>query len=168
MNWYVVRCPSPRHAAESLKEQRFESFHAVETRWHHRRSRKVKVERPLFPGYLFVRCTPADFYRVEKVSGVGSFFRYPFNGVDLHPVSFPDEALGDLMFRQLRGEFDATQAGRQRFHPKTGERVKVVGGKWRGYIADVLSITSKTNKATVMLEGMEVKMTLDMAHLDAA
>lgn len=171
MNWYCIRCPSPARAAHNLADRRFETYHPVETRWRHRRGLKTKAECSLFPGYMFVRCSPADFYAITKVEGVGSFVRYPANGVDLVPMAFPDDCIGDLMSQQHFGEFDATRADRRRAKPKPGERANVVGGKWRGYVAEVLSMSPKTRKAHVLLEtiqGDRVRMTLDMAHLDAA
>jgi transcription antitermination factor NusG len=171
MNWYCIRCPSPARAAHNLKERQFETYHPVETRWRHGRVNKVKIDRSLFPGYMFVRCTPNDFYAVTKTEGVGSFVRYPSNGIDLVPMAFPDECIGDLISQQHFGMFDATRSAQKRAKPKPGERAKVVGGKWRGYVAEVLSVSPKTRKAHVLLEtiqGDRVRMTLDVAHLDAA
>jgi transcription antitermination factor NusG len=171
MNWYCIRCPAPSRAARNLKERSFETYHPIETRWRHLRGVKSKVDRSLFPGYMFVRCSPADFYAISKTDGVGSFVRLLANGIDLVPMAFPDDCIGDLMSQQFFGEFDATRGAQKRTRPKPGERANVVGGKWRGYVAEVLSMSPKTRKAHVLLEtiqGARVPMTLDMAHLDAA
>ncbi len=171
MNWYCIRCPSPAKAALNLKDRRFDTYHPVETRWRHGRVNKIKIDRSLFPGYMFVRCTLADFDAITNIQGVGSFVRYSTNGVDRIPLAFPDECIGDLISQQHFGEFDMTRSASRRARPKPGERANIVGGKWRGYVAEVLSMSPKTRKAHVLLEtiqGDRVRMTLDMAHLDAA
>jgi transcription antitermination factor NusG len=171
--WYAVRCATrqERRATDGLHQRGFDTYAPMETRWRHLRAVKDKIQRPLFPGYLFVRCTPGDFYDIGETDGVSQFVRAPLNGIDLEPLPFPDECIGDLMARQHFGEFDQTRKTPMRTRPKAGDRANVIGGKWRGYVAQVLSTSATKRKAIVLLETMHagpVKMTLDVAHLDAA
>jgi hypothetical protein len=59
-------------------------------------------------GYVFVFCTPADFHRIREIEGVHQFVRIVNDADELEPMPFPKEALGDLMARQVFGEFDET------------------------------------------------------------
>lgn len=171
--WYAIRSSTRQEgrAYEALSEQGFRAYVPKETRWLRSQWTKTKVDRPLFPGYLFVQCAPADFYRIVETDGVHQFVRTMRNSGELEPMAFPDEAIGDLISQQHFGEFDVTRSKPKRTRPKNGERAAVVGGKWRGYFAEVLATSPKQRHAVVMLETINdgrVKMTLDAAHLDAA
>lgn len=171
--WYAIRSATRQEgrAYDALAEQGFRAYVPKETRWLRSRLTKTKVERPLFPGYLFVCCSPDDFYRVVETDGVHQFVRVMRNTGELAPMAFPDDAIGDLISQQHFGEFDATRSKPKRTVPKNGDRAAVVSGKWRGYFAEVLATSPKHRMAVVMLETINagrVKMTLDAAHLDAA
>jgi hypothetical protein len=54
------------------------------------------------------------------------------------------------------------------YRPRTGGSAKVIGGKWRGYIAEILSPKPSQRKAVVTLQGLKARqITLDVARLDA-
>lgn len=167
--WFALRTATRQEARamSGLKEKGFEVFLPVSARWRQTRSVKTRAETALFPGYLFILASPADFYTIGKTDGVHQFVRVMSASGEFEPMAFPDEAIGDLMVRQEFGEFDATRTV-QTYRPKVGERVEITGGKWRGYFAEVFSLTPDKRRAYVSFEGSGAKMKLDIAHLDAA
>ncbi|MDK1031524.1 MAG: UpxY family transcription antiterminator [Planctomycetia bacterium] len=70
--WYAIRTLS-RHEKSvnlALTQTGIESFlplHSILSQWKDRRKR---VEKPLFPGYLFVRSRRTELYRVNDTRGV--------------------------------------------------------------------------------------------------
>lgn len=169
--WYCLRTATRQEArcVENLKEQKIEVFMPASARWRRLRSTKTRIETALFPGYLFILATPKDFYRIRAVEGVHQFVRVMNDAGEFEPMPFPAEAIGDLMARQELGEFDATKNEKPRYEPKVGDKATITHGPWTGYIAEILSLTPSERKARVSMDGkFGGKLTLDIAHLDAA
>lgn len=114
LTWYLAQVPvtSQRKVLATLREHRFTVFSPMETVWKAiPKGGRERIERPLFPGYVFI--------------GLGPWNRYDF----LHDVPSihliqntwsPDRfaaMVADLAFRQCAGEFDKTE-GRHYVPPK--------------------------------------------------
>lgn len=128
--WYAVQT-SARH--EKRIHQRFierslESFlplYETISRW---KDRKVRVQRPLFPGYIFVHLDLAERLNVLQVAGVAHFVT--FGGVAA-PVPTPEiESLRVGLLSGLRVEP----------HPflKLGRRARVKSGPLQGMVGILL------------------------------
>lgn len=88
-------------------------------RW---KDRRVRLELPLFPSYLFVRTRLRERLRILEIPSAVRLV-----GFDGHPVPLPEEeieALRSGLERQVRAEP----------HPylKIGRRVRIIGGPLRG------------------------------------
>ena len=72
--WYAVRTRSNYEFKVSylLNNRSIKTFYPTVLKWSRRKDRKIKVARPLFPGYLFVECpaTAGDWLEVKKTEGV--------------------------------------------------------------------------------------------------
>ena len=70
--WYAIWTRS-RHeqvVREQLERKHVEAFLPTITRWSRWKDRKKKIDWPLFPGYCFARCDPADSLPILKCTGV--------------------------------------------------------------------------------------------------
>src|SRR5438874_12427848 len=123
-NWYVAytRANHEKRVAEQLERRAVEyllPFYTSVRRW---KDRRVQLELPLFPGYVFFRLPLRDRLRVLEVPGVVRLVG--FNG---HPAALPQkeiEALRESIARQLKVEP----------HPylTVGRRVRIKSGPLSG------------------------------------
>jgi transcriptional antiterminator NusG len=93
IRWFAVWTRS-RHeqvVRTQLDEKRITAFLPTVARWSRWKDRKKKVDFPLFPGYLFVRCDPADRLAVLKCSGVVSIV-----SVNGEPAPVPDQEIDSV------------------------------------------------------------------------
>ena len=78
MNWYVVYTKSraEKKIANLLHEKGYEVYLPMVKTMRQWSDRKKKIERPLFPGYLFVKTTPVHFTNILNIDGVVNFIRF--------------------------------------------------------------------------------------------
>jgi len=122
--WYAVytRANHEKRVGDQLRERCVECFlplYECERRW---KDRRVKLQTPLFPGYIFVRIALRDRLRVLQIPG--AVHLVGFGG---HPASLPQkdiQAIQDCLSQGLQVEP----------HPyfRVGRRVKVKGGPLQG------------------------------------
>jgi transcription antitermination factor NusG len=123
--WYAV-CTFSNHekrVGEQLRERGVEHFlplYASMRRW---KDRRVQLQLPLFPGYIFVHLALRERLRVLDIPSVARLVG--FSGL---PVAIPDgemEAMRISLTSQLRAEP----------HPylKVGRRVRVASGPLAGF-----------------------------------
>lgn len=167
--WFAIRSATRRERAAfaGLVEQGFTVFMPCETRWSTTRWAKTKIMAPLYPGYMFVLCTPEDFRRILDIEGVHQFVRYVVDDVAV-PMLIPLAAIIAIQADERAGAFDSTRTTRVRYRPKKGHKVQVTAGPWMGFIGKVLATPAK-DRVHVMTEGPFGRgVTLDVAHLSAA
>lgn len=128
LNWYAVRTRSNYEFRVSylLGKRSVSTFYPTVLKWSRRKDRKIKVARPLFPGYLFVECpaNPRDWLGIKQTEGVVNIL-----GSKASPMAIPDE--------QIEGVRKIIESGIDPMpHPflKEGERVVVVDGPMRGAV----------------------------------
>jgi transcription antitermination factor NusG len=124
-NWYVVyTCANhEKRVAEQLRQRSVEHFlplYGTVRRW---KDRKVHLQIPLFPGYVFVRMSLFDRLKVLQTPSVACLV-----GVNGRPSALPDEEIEVLkkcMARNIAVEpYPYLAAGR---------RVRIVAGALSGY-----------------------------------
>lgn len=91
--WYAAyTCANhEKRVAEQLGVREVEHFlplYSSVRRW---KDRRVMLELPLFPGYVFVRMAMGDRLQVQTVPGVARLV-----GFDGTPAALPDEEIGAL------------------------------------------------------------------------
>ncbi|MDW5265937.1 MULTISPECIES: transcription termination/antitermination protein NusG [Acidobacteriaceae] len=122
--WYVAYT-YPRHeksVADQLTHKSVESFLPTITTISRWRDRRVKIEQPLFPGYIFARISTREKLKVVSVPSVIRMLS--FNEV---PMPVDDADIDALMLCVSRG-------GALQPHHFTaiGERVRVREGMFEG------------------------------------
>jgi len=150
VRWYAAyTCANhEKRVREQLEQRSVEAFLPVyETvrRW---KDRRVQLEMPLFPGYVFVHLALRDRLRVMQVPSVVRVVG--FNG---HPSALPDEEIEALRTGLAKGV-------RAEPHPllTAGRRVRVKSGPLQGLEGIVLR---KKN-------GLRLIIALDLIHRAAA
>src|SRR5260370_38495979 len=122
--WYATyTCANhEKRVAQQLVEREVEHFlplYSSVRRWSDRR---VQIDLPLFPGYVFVHIALRDRLRVRQVPGVAKLV-----GFGSLPLALPNEQVESLR-AGLNGQL------RVRPHPclAGGRRVKVLRGPFQG------------------------------------
>jgi transcription antitermination factor NusG len=122
--WYAVQtCANhEKRVLQQLGQRSVESYlplYASVRRW---KDRRIRLELPLFPGYVFVRLALSDRMRVLQTPSVVRLVS--FGG---HPAALPEKEIETLrqgLTRELRAEPHA--------YLKAGRRVRVRSGPLRG------------------------------------
>lgn len=136
-SWFAIHTASnhEKSVAQRLRSKDVETFlplYSVTKRWKNRT--KVKVELPLFAGYVFARIAPAEKLRVIEVPMV-----YSIVGTRGSPT-----ALHDAEIESLRAGLVCRQA-----HPfpyaKVGNRVRIRSGPLAGLEGTVVRLYGDLN-----------------------
>jgi transcription antitermination factor NusG len=119
-NWYAVQTV-PRHEKklrEDLRLRSLEHFLPVYEALHRwKNGCKVRVELPLFPGYLFVKIDPRERFKVLSLTGAISIVGSPSG-----PWALPEEEV-----TSLRASVAARKLTPHPFLP-VGQKVRVKSG----------------------------------------
>jgi len=117
LTWYIAQVSQAgRRAAVALKEHRFSVYFPMERVWRSiPKGGREAVDRPLFPGYLFVGAGPWNGDNpLDQFHNIDGLTR-------IVPTKLSAERLAQLVYdmtlRQCAGEFDQT-AARQYLPPK--------------------------------------------------
>jgi transcription antitermination factor NusG len=124
-HWYVVyTCANhEKRVAEQLGQRSVEHFlplYATVRRW---KDRKVHLQIPLFPGYVFVRMSLFDRLKVLQTPSVACLV-----GISGQPSALPDEEIEALKQCSARGIAIEPYP-----YLSTGRRVRIVAGALCGY-----------------------------------
>ena len=155
--WYAAyTCANhERHVAAELGAREVEHFlplYSSVRRW---KDRRVNLDLPLFPGYIFVRLALRDRLRVVQIPSVVRLVG--FNGL---PTALPDtemEILRTGLSRSLRAEP----------HPflTVGRRVRVTGGPFAG-LEGILRRKKTNLRVVVSLELIQRSVAVDVDAVD--
>lgn len=140
--WYAAYTSAnhEKRVALQLRQRSVEHFLPVYESLRQWKDRRVKLELPLFPGYVFVRLALRDRLQVLQIPSVVRLVG--FNGV---PTPLADEEVTSLRHALMEGL-------RAEPHPylKVGRRVRIVAGplagregilkRWKGDFRVFLSI----------------------------
>ena len=153
-NWYVVRI-EPRAEYMAAAELTRDGFEVLLPRLKLAYPRFGHTDMPLFPGYLFIRCSPEIdgwpvFRTGHRVQGWVGF------GGEVPSMS--DEAVNELLYRieavNNNGEFW------KRFEP--GERVEIVSKTLQGLAEVVQTGKSPQGRVKVLLNFMGRMVSADV------
>jgi len=123
-NWYAAYTYGnhEKKAAAEIARRGIESFLPVYRTVRRWSDRRIELDMPLFPGYVFVRLVLHDRLRVLQVPGVARLV-----GFGGSPVALPDEQINGL-------RSGLEHSPRVRPHPflTVGRRVKINHGPFAG------------------------------------
>jgi transcription antitermination factor NusG len=156
--WYAAYTSAnhEKRVAEQLRVRLVEHFlplYESVRRW---KDRRVTLQMPLFPGYVFVRMALRDGLQVRQVPGVAHLV-----GFDGSPAALPDEEILALR-ASFRGELRAEP------HPylSVGRRVQVSRGPMAGMQGILLQRKGKLRVViSIALIRRSVAVEMDEADL---
>lgn len=124
LRWYAAytRANHERRVADQFLERGVESFLPLYESVRNWKDRRVRLQMPLFPGYVFVHLALKNRLRVLQVPGVARLVG--FNGL---PAPLPEEEMRIL-------QTGLTQTSRAVPHPflSVGRRVRISAGPFAG------------------------------------
>ena len=148
MNWFAVytRCHHERSVDRMLCSRGITTFFpAIEVlsrRW----DRPKTIQKPLFPGYLFINILPDPDYFLEVVKTAGVCYILGNNG---RPTPIPDEEVNSLKIL-------LTEKRKVRRHPflKIGDRVRVISGALKGAVGILVRAEDEKRQLVLSIELM--------------
>ncbi len=152
MDWYVIYTKSraEKKVRDTLQEAGYEVYLPLIKTMRQWSDRKKKVEVPLFPGYLFIKTDPNDFWKIRDIEGVVNFVHF---GDSIAQVRDQDI----LNIRILLKESSHVSVVNTIF--KQGEEILISEGKFKGYKGLIEFSKGKNNLVVSLLEiGMSVKL----------
>src|SRR5439155_2850478 len=141
--WYAVysRSRHEKQVEAMLRRQSLETYLPLRRAWSRRQDRRVTVDLPALPGYLFVRCVlyAEVRARIKRASGV---IRLVENGGQACVI--PERQIESLRVVLARS-FDAEA------HPyfNVGDRVEVVRGRFVGAVGQLIRVAPGRHKLVV-------------------
>lgn len=155
--WYAAhtRANHEKRVAEQLGVRDVEHFLPLYTSVRRWKDRRMTLQLPLFPGYVFVRLAPPDRLRLQQVPGVARLVG--FNG---NPTPLRDEEIAALrggLERSLRAEP----------HPflTVGRRVRVKNGPLAG-LEGILSKRKNRARLVASVELIQRAMAVEIDEAD--
>ncbi len=155
--WYVAYT-LPRHekaVADRLIDQKIESYLPLYLAVRYWNQRRIEVELPLFPGYVFIKMLFAD--RTRALSRPGIIRLVSFNG---HPAVLPDEEI-----EKLRSTLTIWKAQPYPFLT-AGKQVRIKSGPFAGLEGRILRRKGKM-RLLVTLDLIQSAMLLEMDAAEA-
>jgi len=157
VHWYAAyTCAQhEKRVAAELRAREFEYSLPLYTSVRRWKDRRVTLDLPLFPGYVFVRLALRDRLRVVQIPSVVRLVG--FNGL---PAALPDEEM-EILREGL------CQSLHVEPHPflTVGRRVRITGGPFAG-LEGVLKRKKNSLRVVVSLESIQRSVAVDVDTLD--
>lgn len=165
-NWYAIRSATRQEfrAAGSLEELGISVYLPVEARWRRTPRTRVRVESPLFPGYLFALLDDVGIALAHEADGVHAVI-----GAFRTKATIEPGRLEALRSAQQAGEFDRTLNDPAVKTYRPGEVLQVTEGPFSGWIGSVVKAKGK-GRLILMTElfGKKRQIELPVGSLVAA
>lgn len=146
VNWYLIR--TKPHKERWVCDQLVGCAGEVFLPLLRTRTRQKISLSPLFPCYLFARLDLArDYFTVKYTAGVHGLI-----SAGREPLAVPAAIVEDLKRRCADG---AVELPRKAFGH--GERVRIVGGPFRGFDAIFDRYLSSTERVAILLEAIQAQ-----------
>ncbi len=162
--WYAVytRSRHEKRVYQQLATKIAEVFLPLARVWSRRKDRRVKYDKPLLPGYLFVRevLSPATRLSVLETFGVVRILSSRAGDQAL-PEPIPDGQIESLKI---------LVAARREMRPcdylAVGEEVEVVAGPFMGASGKLARVNPKTNRLVVSIDLVNQAVAVDIDVAD--
>jgi len=150
MNWYAakVKYQTERKVKTWLDEQAIENFIPFRTVLIEQNGRKIKREKPIVPGLLFIRTNYHVAYTLPVESRIKIVFLRNLENHQLLIV--PDKQMQDFMFLL---DFSESTVRIENANLKRGDRVRVIKGDFAGVEGELVRIKGH-KRVVVRLEGL--------------
>jgi transcription antitermination factor NusG len=155
--WYAAyTCANhEKRVAAELHVRSVEHFLPLYSSVRHWKDRRVNLELPLFPGYVFVRLPLCDRLHVLQISSVVRLVG--FNGL---PTALPDEEMEVL-------RCGLSQRSHAKPHPflTVGRRVRIIGGPFAG-LEGVLKRKRNNLRVVVSVESIMRSIVVEVEEVE--
>lgn len=154
--WYAVytRSRHEKQVAALLLRQDLDTYLPLRRAWSSRQDRKVTIEVPALPGYLFVRCTLYAETRalIKRSNGV---IRLVENAG--RPAVIPEAQIESLRIA-LAGSFNAEG------HPylKVGDRVRVTRGPMVGAEGYLVRVAENKHRLIIAVDYVNQALSVEI------
>jgi transcription antitermination factor NusG len=154
--WHAVYTSAnhEKRVREQLERRSVESFLPIYESERHWKDRRVRLQLPLFPGYVFVRMSSRDRLKVLQVSGVAHLVE--FGG---KPAAVPEEDI-----RAIRACLASPHGLQPHRYLKRGQRVTVTSGP----LAGLTGIVIRQKKCTRFVISFDLLMRSVAVELDSS
>jgi transcription antitermination factor NusG len=124
VNWFAIytRSRHEKHVYLQCQQQEIESFLPLYNALHRWKDRRVSVQLPLFPGYVFIKIRLRERLRVLRIPGAIRMV-----GFDGHPA-----ALDETEIEALRRGISSGMPAKPHARLAAGRRVRVTRGPMEG------------------------------------
>ncbi len=156
LRWYCIHTRS-RHEEvvfQRLEEKKIHSFLPRLEVWSRRKDRRKKIQKALFPGYLFVHEILDPFHRLEilKTAGVVRLL-----GNEYGPSPVPDSQI-DSIKTILDGKSAVTLVP----YLREGQRVRVVYGPLKGCEGFLMKIMEGQEKLIISVDILQRSVSVEI------
>ena len=150
MNWYAakVKYQTERKVKIWLDKQDVENFIPFRTVLIERNGRKIKREKPVVPGLLFIRTNYQTACTLPFESMVKMVYLRNLESSQLLVV--PDKQMQDFMFLL---DFSESTVRLENINLRRGDRVRVIKGDFAGIEGELIRIKGH-KRVVVRLEGL--------------
>jgi len=164
--WFILMTEPQREvtAVAGLIGRRIQAYGPTFYKKMIQRGRKIEVQKPLFPGYIFARLREGidDFGLPKRVAGVRDYLR-----LDGRPCSLPGAAIDAISSKEAYEAERFFNAGAAPF--EIGETVRVSEGPFSGFAAEVYECDDRGRVgALVTMFGRKTKVRFDGEQLEKA
>lgn len=160
LEWFAFRIGAGQdtRAEKALLEAGFTVYAPRMVYYDRIRGRRVRRERPLLPGYVFVGMAPGAGASALEGDFILDVVRAPGSGRPA-PIAFAE--LEVILLQDRAGEFDRTRR-RKGHDPEAGTPVEITGGTFTGFPAKfVMRRPDDRIEVMFMLFGRESPLVLD-------
>lgn len=156
LRWYAIYTSAnhEKKVASQLENRGLISFLPLHEAIHIWRDRKVRLQLPLFPGYVFVRISLRDRLCVLRVPGVARLV-----GFGDRPVALPEQEIDILRGGLVRG-----MNAQPHLYLTVGRHVRVI----RGPLAGLEGVLLRRKGAYRLILSIDLIMKSIVVDIDAA
>ena len=157
VQWYAAYTSAnhEKRVAQQLEWRSVEHFLPVYESLRRWKDRRVRLQLPLFPGYVFVRLALRDRLRVLAVPGVARLVG--FNG---HPTPVPA-----VDFEAIRASLAGNREVQPHPYVRCGQRVRVLSGPLAGFSGIVVRQKNRA-RFVVSFDVLERSVAVEMDDSD--
>jgi len=150
MNWYAakVKYQTVRKVKRWLDEQAIENYIPFHTVMVEQNGRKIKKEKPIVAGLLFIRTDYQTAYILQGEAKIKIVF---LRNLESHQLLIvPDKQMQDFMFLL---DLSETSVRIENVNLRRGDRVRVIKGDFAGIEGELVR-TKGHKRVVVRLEGL--------------
>ena len=155
-DWYCIHTRSRHEDAvyQRLADKRFQAFLPKMEVWSKRKDRRKKIQKALFPGYLFVYeiLNPRVGLEILKTPGVVKIL-----GNEAGPVPVPEAQIESIK-KILNGKTAVSPFP----YLKEGQLVRVVDGPLRGCEGFLIKIKEEKEKLVISLDLLRRSVSVEL------